>query len=191
MRKQDLRRQMLQKRAGYSAAEIATKSQMIAAHFFAHFALDAIRALHVFLPIQRRHELDTWPIIHQLQANSPQVQVVVSVADTREYTLTHHWLLPETELVENKWGIPEPQDAALVPIEKLDLVLVPLLAFDEQGHRVGYGKGFYDRFLNACRPDTLKVGLSLEPAVSEITDVHEDDVRLDAVITPAGVVLFS
>jgi 5-formyltetrahydrofolate cyclo-ligase len=191
MLKKDLRRQLLQKRAAYSPAELAAKSKAIAAQFFNHFNLADIQAVHLFLPIQRRHELDTWPIIRQLQAEYPQVQVVASVADTREFTLTHHWLLPETQLVENKWGIPEPQNAALIPIEKLDLVLVPLLAFDAKGYRVGYGKGFYDRFLSACRPETLKVGLSLEPAVPEITDVHADDVRLDAVITPEGVVRFS
>jgi 5-formyltetrahydrofolate cyclo-ligase len=190
MQKKDLRRQLLQKRAAYSPAELAAKSEAIAAHFFAHFNLAEIKAVHIFLPIQRRHELDTWPIIRQLQKDYPLVRIVASVADTREFTLTHHWLLPETKLVENQWGIPEPQNAALVPIEQIDLVLVPLLAFDAQGHRVGYGKGFYDRFLSACRPDTVKVGLSLEPAVPAITDVHEADVRLDWVITPEEVIKF-
>jgi len=181
---------MLQKRAQYSSAEIAAKSQAIAAVLFAHVAFEAIRAVHIFLPIQRYNEINTWPIIRQLQTDYPQVQVVASVANLQEFTLTHHWLLPETELVENKWGIPEPLGAAAVAIEKIDLVLVPLLAFDVRGYRVGYGKGFYDRFLRACRPNTLKVGLSLEPAVSEINDVHEDDVQLDWVITPREVVKF-
>ena len=74
--------------------------------------------------------------------------------------------------------------------ETLDLVFVPLLAFDKTGQRVGYGKGFYDRFLAACRPDTIKIGLSLETSVAQVADVHEGDVVLDYVITPAGVIKF-
>ena len=67
------------------------------------------------------------------------------------------------------------------------MVLVPLLCFDESGHRVGYGKGFYDRFLTKCRPDTQKVGLSYFPPVKEITDADSFDIRLDLCLTPEKV----
>jgi len=190
MQKARLRKDMLQKRLGYQAEEIAERSNQIAANFFDHFALENIKAIHIFLPIQLKNEIDTWPIIRKLHTDYPDIQVVASVSDLREFTLTHHWLLPETELVENKWGIPEPQGAEPVAIEKIDMVLVPLLAFDDLGHRVGYGKGFYDRFLNLCRPDTIKVGLSLEEQVTEIADTHPGDAALDFVITPAKVYKF-
>ena len=190
MQKTRLRIEMLQKRLGYDAAEIARKSQQIAANFFAHFSLEDIKAIHIFLPIQLKNEIDTWGIIRKLHTEYPHIQVVASVSDLQELTLTHHWLLPETELVQNKWGIPEPQGAETVAIENIDLVLVPLLAFDTQGHRVGYGKGFYDRFLHLCRPDTVKVGLSLEEPVVQITDIHEGDTSLDFAVTPAKVYKF-
>ena len=70
------------------------------------------------------------------------------------------------------------------------MVLVPLLAFDRLGHRVGYGKGFYDRFLASCRPGTTKIGLSLEAIGRQVGDVHEGDVVLDYVITPSEVIAF-
>jgi 5-formyltetrahydrofolate cyclo-ligase len=190
MQKAGLRKEMLQKRLGYQATDIADKSQQIAANFFAGFNLDNIQAIHIFLPIQLKNEVDTWPIIRKLHTDFPHIQVVASVSDLQELTLTHHWLLPETELVQNKWGIPEPQGAETVAIEKIDIVLVPLLAFDAQGHRVGYGKGFYDRFLHLCRPDTIKVGLSLEEPVARIADIHAGDTPLDYVVTPTRIYQF-
>jgi len=191
MQKARLRKEMLQKRLGYAATEIARKSQQIAANFFAHFSLENIKAVHVFLPIQLKNEIDTWPIIRKLHTAYSHIQVVASVSDLQEFTLTHHWLLPETELVQNKWGIPEPQGAEAVAIEQIDMVLVPLLAFDTQGHRVGYGKGFYDRFLELCRPDTIKVGLSLEDPISTISDIHAGDTPLDFALTPTNIYKFN
>jgi 5-formyltetrahydrofolate cyclo-ligase len=73
----------------------------------------------------------------------------------------------------------------------LDVVFIPLLAFDEKGNRVGYGKGFYDRFLAKCRPETVKIGLSFFEATPEITDVSPDDIRLDWCVTPEKVYSFS
>ncbi|MDQ3180555.1 MAG: 5-formyltetrahydrofolate cyclo-ligase, partial [Acidobacteriota bacterium] len=72
----------------------------------------------------------------------------------------------------------------LIETEKIDIVLVPLLCFDRKGFRVGYGKGFYDRFLKNCRTDCLKIGLSYFAPIKEISDVQDFDVRLDFSITP-------
>jgi 5-formyltetrahydrofolate cyclo-ligase len=190
MQKRDLRHQMQQKRACYSAAELQEWSSRITGHFFDHFSLPAYKTVHVFLPILRKKEIDTWQIIRQLQMNYAHIRIAVSVSNTVDCTLDHFWLQPETKLQENKWGIPEPVQAQAIAVSEIDMVLVPLLAFDRQGHRVGYGKGFYDRFLAACRPDTVKIGLSLETAVHQVADVHPGDVVLDYVITPAGVLAF-
>jgi 5-formyltetrahydrofolate cyclo-ligase len=143
--------------------------------------------VHVFLPILKNNEVNTWPIIQRLRREQPEVRVAVPVTDAVQNILTHHHLTDEAVLVENAWGIPEPQNARIMYAHEVDMVLVPLLAFDKAGHRVGYGKGFYDRFLADCRPDVLKVGLSLEPPVAHITDANIYDVPLDAVVMPEGV----
>jgi 5-formyltetrahydrofolate cyclo-ligase len=100
-------------------------------------------------------------------------------------------LTPSTLLVANHWGIPEPRAAlgAEVLPAQLDAVLVPLLACDQRGHRVGYGGGFYDRFLAQCRPGTQFIGLSLleEEPLAEIADVLPTDIALHACLTPDGV----
>lgn len=190
MQKRELREQMLQRRARYTAAELQEWSSRITGHFFDHFPLPDYKTIHVFLPILRKKEIDTWQIIRQLQMNYPHVRIAVSVSDINNYSLNHFWLKPETKLQENKWGIPEPVQAESIDVADIDMVLVPLLAFDCKGHRVGYGKGFYDRFLASCRPETLKIGLSLEAVGQQVADVHEGDVLLDYVITPAEVISF-
>jgi 5-formyltetrahydrofolate cyclo-ligase len=190
MQKRELRQQMQQKRAGYTATELQEWSCRITGPFFDYFALPTCHTVHVFLPILRKKEIDTWQIIRQLQMNYAHIRIAVSVSNLVDCTLNHFWLKPETKLQENKWGIPEPVKAEAIAVSEIDMVLVPLLAFDQLGHRVGYGKGFYDRFLAGCRPGTVKIGLSLETAVNQVADVHEGDVVLDYVITPAGVLKF-
>jgi 5-formyltetrahydrofolate cyclo-ligase len=91
---------------------------------------------------------------------------------------------PGTGMIPGNWNIPEPAAGAILDPEKIDLVLVPLLAFDLQGQRVGYGKGYYDRFLQRCRPDTIKLGISFFDPVNRIEDTGHFDVPLSRCITP-------
>ena len=94
------------------------------------------------------------------------------------------------QLQVNSWGIQEPKHGVLTPVEKIDLVIVPLVVADESGHRVGYGQGYYDRFLKTCRPDCKKIGLSFFPCVGPISDIDIHDVPLSSCITPREVISF-
>jgi 5-formyltetrahydrofolate cyclo-ligase len=95
-------------------------------------------------------------------------------------------------MITSAWGIqePDPQTCPKVQVEDIDLVIIPLLSFDSQGNRVGYGKGFYDRFLKDCRPETLKIGVCLDEPVQRIDDVESHDIPLDLCISPIGIHLF-
>ena len=95
-----------------------------------------------------------------------------------------------TELQQSKYNIPEPVYGVKIDAKKIDLVLTPLLALDEFGHRVGYGKGFYDDFFRSCKPEVYKIGLSLFEPVAKIDDVFEGDVQLTHAITPTRTILF-
>jgi 5-formyltetrahydrofolate cyclo-ligase len=191
MLKATLRQDALQRRKAYAEEELARRSRRICDLFFSAFSLERVRLLHLFLPISRRKEIDTKPLIDRLWREYPDIAVAVPVSDLDLTHMTHFLLRPDTLLAENRWGIPEPVEAVEVPSEAVDMVLLPLLTFDLQGNRVGYGKGFYDRFLARCRPDVCKVGLSLEPPVPQITDTNPFDVALDAAITPEEVYWFS
>lgn len=137
---------------------------------------------HIFLSIVQNKEVDTLPLLTLLQGKDKNI-VVPKVAGTK--TMKHYLLTDTTLLKPNKWNIPEPTDGIEVPTHRIDVVFVPLLAFDLLGNRVGYGSGYYDTFLNRCRPETLKIGISFfEPEVEPIEDIHGNDVRLDHCVTP-------
>lgn len=138
--------------------------------------------IHVFLPIQKQNEIDTWPIIHWLWKQG--AEVVVSKSDLHTPELQHFTLLHDTLLELNPWGIPEPVDAEPVNQIELTAVLIPLLCFDRQGHRIGYGKGYYDRFLAGCSNNPLKIGLSHFEPIEGSIEALESDILLDYCVTP-------
>jgi 5-formyltetrahydrofolate cyclo-ligase len=143
---------------------------------------------HVFLPITEHKEVDTEFILHVLSGKDKEI--VVSKSDFASREMTHFLLTDNTRIKKNEYNIPEPVDGLEVPAAKIDVVFVPLLAFDKKGHRVGYGKGFYDKFLAECKPETIKIGLSFFEPEELISDVFEGDVLLDYGVTPNGVSIF-
>ncbi|GEP49911.1 5-formyltetrahydrofolate cyclo-ligase [Flavobacterium noncentrifugens] len=143
---------------------------------------------HVFLPIEAHKEINTEFILHLLSGKDKEI--VVSKSDFETRNMEHFLLTDNTKFETNDYGIPEPQNGLEVPSSKIDVVFVPLLAFDISGNRVGYGKGFYDKFLSECRPGTIKIGLSFFPAVDAVHDVFESDIKLDYCVTPDEVYAF-
>ncbi len=142
---------------------------------------------HIFLSIKEKREVDTEPLLSVLQGKDKNI-IVPKVNGTNG--LSHFLLTDNTTLHSNKWNIPEPLEGIEIPEEKMDVVFVPLLAFDLMGNRVGYGKGFYDRFLEKCRPDVVKIGLSFFEPIDTIKDVNENDVPLNYGVTPENVYAF-
>lgn len=143
---------------------------------------------HVFLPIVEHKEVNTEFILHLLAGKDKEIVISKSDFETRE--MTHFLLTDNTKIKKNEYNIPEPIDGLEVPSSKIDVVFVPLLAFDTSGNRVGYGKGFYDKFLSECKPETIKIGLSFFEAETEITDVFEGDIKLDYCVTPEKIYKF-
>ena len=184
MTKSELRKIYLEKQKSLSDSERNEKSLKIADRFFETFSLENICFLHVFLAIEKNREVETLYIFKRLWRDFPEITTVASRINFRAMTLENLKLTPETKLVRNRWHIFEPTDGELIEIEKIDAVTVPLLCFDERGYRVGYGKGFYDKFLSECRTDCLKIGLSYFAPVAEISDAREYDVKLDCCVTP-------
>jgi len=184
MNKSELRKIYLEKQKSLSDSERRETSRRIAERFFENFSLENICFLHVFLAIEKNREVETSYIFKRLWRDFPEITTVASRIDFEAMTLENLKLTPETKLVRNRWHIFEPTDGELIEIEKIDAVTVPLLCFDERGYRVGYGKGFYDKFLSECRTDCLKIGLSYFAPVAKIPDAREYDVKLDCCVTP-------
>lgn len=143
---------------------------------------------HIFLPIARLGEVDTQYLLSILSGKDKNI--VISKTDFGEGTMKHFLLTDSTKIIVNEMGIPEPKDGIEILAEKLDVVFVPLLAYDAKGNRVGYGKGFYDRFLGACRPDVIKVGLSFFAPEKHFIESNKQDVGLNYCISPKNVYNF-
>lgn len=159
-------------------------SSQIAERFFISVDLASVKSLHTFIRIPRLNEIDTSNLYFRMWRDHPEIQTFAPRTDRATGFIESIEFSARTEFDENEWGIREPRTGAAADPASMDIVLVPLLCFDLEGHRVGYGKGYYDRFLSECRPDCLKVGLSFYSPVERIDDVHEGDVRLDLIVLP-------
>lgn len=187
MTKKALRKIYLEKRRTLPEETFRKLNEALCERFFADLNLSAVKVLHTFLPIEKNREVDTWLIIERLKTDFPEIRMAVPRINNHSAELEHYYLENREQLDNNTWGIPEPVKGVPASVEKIDAVLVPLLVFDRQRHRIGYGRGFYDRFLAQCRRDAIKIGLSLFPPEEKIMDVSEKDIPLDKVVTPEGV----
>jgi 5-formyltetrahydrofolate cyclo-ligase len=187
MLKAELRKIYLARQKSLSTEERLEASRKISENLFRDFDFSRIRFLHCFLPIEKFNEIDTRLIFERVWREFPRIETLVPRVDFQTNEIENLRFKPETELVQNAWQISEPlhdEKNEKVETEKIDLVLVPLLCFDARGFRVGYGKGFYDKFLKNCRADCLKIGLSYFAPIAEIEDAHEFDVKLDFCVSP-------
>ena len=190
MTKSKLRTIFREKRASLSSDEIQAKSQDIAKRFFDTFDLKTAAVIDVFIPIVKLNEVDTSLIYKAIWRSFPNIVTTAPRVDHDLGQLDHLAFNADTDFVVNKWGISEPIADVRINESAIDMTLVPLLCFDRSGHRVGYGKGFYDRSLARCRADVRKVGLVYFGPVERIDDVDPYDVRLDDIITPDEVYNF-
>jgi 5-formyltetrahydrofolate cyclo-ligase len=189
MTKQELRRLYLKKRRSLTDPAYQHLNLMLCNRFFETVDLSRIKVLHMFLPIVKNKEPDTWPIINQLKAQFPAIRISIPKVLENDSLSSYYYENPD-QLTISAWGIPEPTRGTITDPQQIDAVLIPLLAFDKQGHRVGYGKGYYDKFLKSCRSDCSKIGLSFFPPETRIKNLITTDLPLDKVITPEEVYTF-
>lgn len=187
MTKKELRKVYLEKRKALSEEGCEELNRRLCDNFFSHVTLSDVQVLHTFLPIEKNREVNTWLIIDRLRKDFPNLRISIPKINNQSAELEHYFLEGKEQLENNTWEIPEPVKGVPTPIEKIDAVLVPLLAYDRQGHRLGYGRGFYDRFLVNCRPDCKKIGLSFFEMEEQIEGIDDTDIPLNMIITPEGV----
>lgn len=190
MTKAELRKLYLAKRKSISEAEYLQLNHQLCENFFAAVDLSFIKVLHTFVPIEKNREPNTWLIIDRIRREFPHIRLSIPKINTETGGLENFFLEGMHQLTLNTWGILEPKQGIPTEPEKIDMVLVPMLTFDMNGQRVGYGKGFYDRFLATCRPTVKRVGLSLYEPVEIIQDIEDHDVPLSYCVTPTQVFSF-
>lgn len=148
---------------------------------------DSIQKTHIFLPIKAQMEVDTIPLLKSLWKRG--FETYTSMVDVSSDDLLTITLEPNSQFVLDKWGIPLPVEFEEIENPVLDLIFVPLLAYDQKGMRLGFGRGYYDRFFDGLSNNPIKVGLSFfEP--EEMLPSEEHDIPLDFCITPTKVLTF-
>lgn len=187
--KTDLRALSLSSRKSFTQNEVAERSHKICQQVIKS-TLPNISSIHLFLPIAENHEVDLTSLLPILWEKNISIYVP---RVTSEGKMEHIPLLPETKLVTNKWGIPEPAidylPATIKEIHAIDCVLTPLLVCDKKGFRVGYGGGFYDAFFQKY-PHLQKIGVGFFEPIEKIVDTYEGDIPLDCYISPKTVFHF-
>lgn len=179
--KASARAEALRRRAALSAAERLQAAHRVAGNLAEGIgALDAGTVVGFYWPI--RDELDPRPAAERLASDG--AATALPRMEGPERPLVFHRWQPGERLIGGGFGVQEP--APFAPRVRPEIVLVPLLAFDRQGRRLGYGKGFYDRTLADLRTAGRRVtALGVAFSIQEATDVPHDatDVPLDGIVT--------
>lgn len=187
MTKAELREKYRQLRQQLSPGQLETLSEQIVENALRNFQLED-KFVSLFLPIERQREVNTYLLWER--AVGIGAKVAVPRTNFANLEMRHYLFESIDQLEMNEKGIPEPKKGKPVAADKFDFVFVPLLAIDSHGNRVGYGKGFYDRFLRKCNNQCMFIGLHYFEPEGRIEDILPTDVKMHAVVTPAGVIRF-
>ena len=185
MFKKDLRKIYLEKRMTLSKDEVNFLSEKIFDKFILQFNVIENQKVSIFFPISKFNEINTLEFIKFLWSK----KVNVFIPKIIDKDLISVKFTSETVLIQNSWGILEPlsnQNEETV----FDYVITPLLYCDSFGNRVGYGKGFYDKFFQTINSDAKKIGVNYFSPTDIIDDISELDVKLDYLVTPTEVLSF-
>jgi 5-formyltetrahydrofolate cyclo-ligase len=189
MKKNELRNIYKAKRLDLSVADRNRYDDLMLIQFQSS-EIDIPSIVMSYMPIQTLNEFDTQLITDYCYFKNPGQILLFPVVNETDGSMEGRAVTDDTAYQKNRLGVLEPVSGETIFPEEIDLVLVPLLAFDRRGFRVGYGKGYYDRFLLDCRDDVVKVGFSYFEPVERIVDMDKHDIKLDYCITPHEIYRF-
>lgn len=183
MDREEIRELYREKRRELSIDECVRRSVDITNNLLRYWMFNN-KLIHCFLPIHRLKEVDTLPLIKKLRERN---KVCIPVSNFKANEMKHILLTDHTQFQDNAIGIPEPVNGEEIQSEEIDIVIVPLLAVDQHGNRLGYGKGFYDRFLANCKPSALFIGVTMFGIHDDFEEIDPFDVPLHYVVTSEGI----
>ena len=185
MTKKEIRKEFIEKRLQLSATEIQSLSAKMIRHF-EEVDFPLVSHLVTYYPLLERNEFNTEPCVQFIRNKINGVKIACPKINDELISMEAYLMNEDVRFGKNKYGILEPIAGEIINPKLIDLIFVPMIMCDEKGYRVGYGKGYYDRFLPRCRPDVLKVGFSFFDPCQLIDDINQFDVPLDVCITPLG-----
>lgn len=183
-KKNALRRELLKKREAIGETSFLKKSEQICQQLQQRAEFLQAQTIHCYVSMNDRREVNTHGLIKTMLKAGKHVVVPVTDFDTTR--MNHILLKGFDQLKKNKWDVLEPYDGRPVPVNELELVVVPMVGGDHQKNRIGYGKGFYDRFLSQVQ--CPKIGLLFEECLLYEIPVEPFDVSLSTLITEERVI---
>lgn len=189
MTKKELRNIYKQKRAAIPPPEKLKLDDLLLIQF-QRLGFGDINLLLTYWPMAHTAEPNTHLFSGYLRHTIPGLQIAYPVADFSSGNMQALLIDEGTVYATNKLGITEPKEGMAISPAEIDIVFVPMLVCDMHGFRVGYGKGFYDKYLSQCRSDIIKTGFSYFAPVARIDDADDYDVPLNYCITPDKVYEF-
>jgi len=193
MKKSDIREKALAERKSWTQQDFELKNVQLLNQIIEFInPLPRNLLLMSFHSIEHQREVMTSPI-HAILINEPYYhQLIFPKVEKNTSQLIPYLTDKKSKFLASDWGILEPTEETSVRLNPtdIDVIFIPLLAIDTQGHRVGYGKGFYDRFLANTKPELIKIGLGLDEPIEPIEDLNSFDIAMDFAITPKSVYRF-
>lgn len=183
MTKEELRKIFLAQRMALTLPAFHVRVAMMLEQFNT-ICLPPIKTAMGYLAIEEKNELASEYFEETLKENNPLLQVCYPAANAETLAMTIFLADDDLKIGTGPYNIPQPISGNIILPEMLDLIFVPLIAFNKKGFRVGYGKGYYDRFIARCRPNVITIGLSFFEAVENISDINPFDIPLTHCITP-------
>ncbi len=188
MEKKNLRQLYRKKRAALSIQERQRLSERILKQFES-LALPVPALVMSYQPIAGFAEFSPAPVENNLSKRFPGVQFCYPKING-DVMDAFTFIPGKSNWVRQEWGIPEITGGKTVVPAEIDMILIPLLVTDRKGYRVGYGKGFYDRFMEQCPAEVLTIGFSFFDPVAQIDGLHKMDLKLRYCVTPQQVFKF-
>jgi 5-formyltetrahydrofolate cyclo-ligase len=189
MTKKEIRKIYRERRLAMSASEQNRADDLLLIQF-QQLGIEIPGTIMTYAAMEKSREFDPHLITDYCHFKNPNAVLCYTVINKESNTMQAMRVTADTVFELNEYGIAEPVDGVPVFTGEIDMVLLPLLYFDDEANRVGYGKGYYDRFLAHCRRDCVKIGFSYFEPVETIDDLHEYDIKLDYGITPGGIFVF-
>ena len=182
--KKKTRQRVLQQRRAFSATEKTPAEQRMLKFLQSWDVFRQAKTIHIF--ISKTDEPDTSPIIESAWESGKTVAVPCVVPDSFE--LFHSQLKSFEDLSSGALGVLEPSPEGRIAMnpESFDLVIIPGVAFDRQGGRLGYGKGYYDRFLE--QTTAFRLALAFNFQVLEKVPTEKHDVPMNGILTESGII---
>lgn len=188
MKKSEIRSNVKAKRNFLSQSEVDLFSEKCFRQLLNKFNFKD-KNIGLFFPIKKFNEPNTFLFFDKLIVSGANIYAPKS--DFTTNTMEFHLIKSINDLQINQFGIPEPKFDNKVDSKELHFIMIPLLAINKMGYRVGYGKGFYDRFLLYCGENTLKIGINLLSDILEIEDISPNDIPLDYCVNPKSIICFN